>query len=841
MRWSATKLRWLLLGGVLLLTAVVGGFLGLARYRAARLWQHILARNGVNLRQETNGITWSQSSGGRTVFTLHASKAIPEGKHRWALHDAVLVLYGREPGRDDRIYGRNFEYDDTEGVARALGEVNLDLQTPGPANAAHQQGPEAPLGFGTTQESAAPGSRVIHVRTSGLVYTRKLGLATTKESTEFRFGDLVCTSLGAEFDSVQSRVRLLAAVHLQGTLRNRPFSLQAAHAELDRKTEVASLVAPVLRDERRTASAAEAVLHLNKDGSLQTLEAGGGVSLGSGTTTMTAPTVQAAFAAANRPVRAHLASGVSLVGTDPLRPVRAHARSLDLAWDGSGVLSRVNAQEDVSFEQTSTAFGGKTQQRRFTAKEAIGSLAGSKGRSPELQKVQLIGSARIASKEQKGPGVGAAEDTQIAADQLTANFGQGSGRQPALQRLTGVGHTTVEQVRSDGSRQQSAGDTLEATFAPAVNGQRPPMAKAAGERGPGQPRAGQEQLISAVQTGHVRVQSWTAGTPTHPAEHTLGDGASASDAASNSTLTLAGGGGEHATVSASAGDLEAEEIVLHQDTGDADAQGGVLATSVGQAGGEATHVQASRAHLAHTTGLTRFFGEPGRPVRLWQGGSEIQADTLLLDGRTHVLEARPTSPEGLVRAVFVEAEKGEGPTVRVQPRHRTGEVMAGPGQGALRVSAGKLDFNQLRGEALFTGRVQAEGSWGQAAAAQGTVFLHAANHAGPPSAVPGGLLSQSAGMMGAALDHIVLLGDVQLRQPGRLGTGQQLTYAAATGDLLLTGSPGHPPRVVGERGAVISGPTLLFHGADSTIVVTGAKSDTRDAKPARVHTEVDLK
>src|SRR5579875_1241666 len=241
MRWSATKLRWVLLAGVFLLAGVVAGFFGLARYKAGKIWQRILARNGVNLRQETNGFTWSQSSGGRTIFTLHAAKATPMGKNKWVLHDAALILYGREPGRNDRIYGSEFQYDQDAGIARAIGEVHMDLQTPQQPGKAAAALPAA-LGFQPESESGEnPG--LIHVRTSGLVYMRKLGLAATGEPTEFRYGGMTCTSKGAEFDSGQGVVRLLAEVRLTGTLKNAAFQLNAAHAELNRGTDVADLSA----------------------------------------------------------------------------------------------------------------------------------------------------------------------------------------------------------------------------------------------------------------------------------------------------------------------------------------------------------------------------------------------------------------------------------------------------------------------------------------------------------------------------------------------------------------------------------------------------------------------
>ena len=119
------------------------------------IWNRILARNGINLQRETNGFTYSQSSHGRTVFTLHASKARPEGKNQWVLQDAVLILYGREPGRDDRIYGKQFEYDQDAGVLRALGEVHMDLQAPEPGGKPPAAGAVPALTFGPEAEAPA--------------------------------------------------------------------------------------------------------------------------------------------------------------------------------------------------------------------------------------------------------------------------------------------------------------------------------------------------------------------------------------------------------------------------------------------------------------------------------------------------------------------------------------------------------------------------------------------------------------------------------------------------------------------------------------------------------------
>ena len=57
----------------------------------------------------------------------------------------------------------------------------------------------------------------------------------------------------------------------------------------------------------------------------------------------------------------------------------------------------------------------------------------------------------------------------------------------------------------------------------------------------------------------------------------------------------------------------------------------------------------------------------------------------------------------------------------------------------------------------------------------------------------------------------------------------------------LTGAPGKPPRITAERGSVVTGTTLVFRSADSTIVVAGTEGGSKAAAGGRVHTETDLK
>ena len=168
MRITVARLRRgiLILGG--LLAVVLIGFFLYAHYRFRHLAGDLPAKLGVNIQQTASGYTYSQSSKGHTLYTIHASKLIQYKKGGNAtLHDVSITLYG-PPGstRVDRIYGSDFSYNPKQQEVSALGTVEIDLQ-----------------GFGNKQD----GTNGIHVKTSGLVFNQKTGEADTSGYTEFSF------------------------------------------------------------------------------------------------------------------------------------------------------------------------------------------------------------------------------------------------------------------------------------------------------------------------------------------------------------------------------------------------------------------------------------------------------------------------------------------------------------------------------------------------------------------------------------------------------------------------------------------------------------------------------
>src|ERR1700722_9544983 len=130
MNVSVERLRVWLLAGAGLLVMVIAAFLGYAHHRAHRFLTNLPKKLGMDIRRETNNVTYSQTVEGRTIYTIHAADEVEHSNGKMTLHDVGIVLYGRKEDRADRIYGKEFEYDQAAGVVRAVGEVHIDLQAP---------------------------------------------------------------------------------------------------------------------------------------------------------------------------------------------------------------------------------------------------------------------------------------------------------------------------------------------------------------------------------------------------------------------------------------------------------------------------------------------------------------------------------------------------------------------------------------------------------------------------------------------------------------------------------------------------------------------------------------
>ena len=823
MRLSVERLRWGLLAGALLLVGVLVVLLSYGRYRALQAWKQIVQRSGATITHETNGVTYSQAVGGKTIFTLHAKRAVPHGNGKYTLEDGMLLLYGKDGQPTDRISGANFDYDEKLGVAHAAGEVEMEIQPPDglAANKAAAAG-------------KASSAQVIHVRTSGLTYVKKLGVAATDQQVEIEYAGMHGWAKGAEFDTGESVVHLLADVRVEGMLRGAQGTLTATKADLDRDQNVINLTSPVVRTGGRTGNAQSAVLHLRKDGSVEKVEASGGVTLKQDTRTITAATLHAAMNERSQMQRADLGGGVALLDTNAERPTHAIANTAKIVSDAKGYPTSVVMDGAVAL----------TSEERRSDQPALGRQMGAEHVTLTMERVARPGhGSRVSAVNAQGGAwargnsvvratatkPGGLKLTSVAGDELHLALVQDAQGNDQPQSLSGKGNTRIEQRLPDGTVQTSTGDSLEANFATRT--------------------VGGLEIATAEQTGRVVIRSLPGkqgGEPSEGvAERAQLDGA-------DDVLTLSG----KPRLTRGDTSVTAETVRVMQQTGDAVASGNVAATLVranAKPGAAVTHAIAQEAVLHRTAQTMELKGTDAVPARMWQGASQVEAANLFLDGAKDSMQAWPAAATGRVRSVFA-SERSEIRDQRSEIRdQRSGSKARGTeGQNALgdervvRVTSGRLDYSGVSHEAVFTGGVTAQGQDGTVRAQRGVAFFtrkqdanvdqNAKMPAGQSAKGPGaGVTKGQPDPVASSLERIVLTGAVKVEQPGRTATGDQLLYTAATGEFVLTGTPTHPPHVVDEKQGSITGATLLFHAPDSTIVVAGEPASRR------VHTETTIK
>jgi lipopolysaccharide export system protein LptA len=864
---SVERLRVWLLVGAGLLVMVVAAFLGYAHYRAHRFLTELPGKLGIDVRQETNNWTYSQTAGGKTIYTIHAARSIQHKDGKYTLHDVGIVVYGKNQDRADRIYGSEFDYDPTAGVIRAMGEVFIDLQAP------EAQGRNAKMdyaagkdlhgaGAGAPPAGAAGGGkagRLIHIKTSGLVYMQKLAVAATDNEIEFTVGGLVGHAVGADYNSDTGVVKLHSAVKVNGLEHDRPVVLTASDAVLDRQGQTAVLTqaryVTVGGDAARggageTAQAQHVVVYLRKDGTAERLVAEGAVRLtnGEGGSVM-APRGEMMVSEANHPQSAVLTGGVKYGEDGPLRKAQGESAETRLAFDKAGRVEHVAMNGTVRLHErvrASDAVGGTWSERELSAGAAELAMAADGAGKTEMREAKATGDARLTVMNPAVKG-GGATSSALSGDVLTAHFVRVNGADH-ISEVQGEGHTVLRKVGGTGVANTSSGDSLVAKFRPVTGGSAAGAAQ--GRLGAG--RQGSDEIASAVEQGHVVMTQMPVRKPgdaTAPQE----ERATAERAVYDGDLertTLTG----NVQVNNGTNVLWADRVVSEQQTGDATADGaggGLVKASYRQAGSteEPVHVLAARAELKHDSQVATFYGVAGRPARLWQAGSQVEAPVLEFEQKQRRLLAHGEGQGAamVVHTVLVSSGGTAKGDVGKTPAGK-GRVAGSGKTDVVRVASRELVYSDEARRADFTGGVQVESSDGTMKGEQAVVYLQgapvggkmaAANGAGKAGAagsVAGRKAGAAGGFMGGSVERVVATGHIDMEQPGRRATGEQLVYTASDGMFVLTGTAAVLPKVVDQQQGTVTGTSLRFHAGDENVVV----SNGGDAGQ-RVRTETRVK
>ena len=759
---SVKTLRWVIVSAAMVVVLVLVGLVGYGRWKARSFLSGLPKRLGMSLQQETDNVTYSQSYRGRTVFTVHAAKQIQHADGKYTLKDVAIVLYGKEGDREDRIRGQQFEYDQKNGVLRAEGEVYLDLAGPG--------------GSGT--------AKVVHVKTSGLVYIQKERTAATDALTEFIVEGFSGRSVGATYAGDSGTVVLRSEVRLNGIRDGRPVLLTAARAELDRgemgRANSARGQANIIKLEgaqftqqgehgAETAAADHAVVLGREDGTPERVQGEGHVVLtATGRGVVTSERMDMDLNGKGGPKMVHLAGAVKYKDDARGKQERGSAEDARLLFNAAGRPlhatlvggaaraveldeSAAGAERRLLGDRVEVDFG-----ERGNSKAVLRGAVATAGEGARLH---------LADVDERGARV----VTDVRASRLSGRFAADG----SVTGLDGAGRTFVERD-APGLVETSTGDMLRLDFKPGARGKM--------------------ELARATQSGAVETMRQSAAKKAGgPNSVERGRAATVAYDAGTDVATMTGG----VQVSDATSLLLAEKVTANRATGEGTAEGGVRVSYLEAAESSAAkaqslrprepvHVVAARAVSHKNTGVTEFFAAPGGRARLWQAGSAVEAPVLDLDRTKKVVVAKDGA-----RAVLV----GE-----------TGDP-ASP----VRVSGPIMTYNDAARTVVVTGPMRVDNQDGTMTAKDGTVYLL-------PAAA-----GSAGSLMGGKVERVVGSGNVVVTQPGRKATGERLVYTAADDTFVMTGAP----RLTDAVNGTVTGNTIRFKRGDESVVVTGGDGRVR--------------
>jgi lipopolysaccharide export system protein LptA len=561
MRLTIERMRTLvLLAGVILVVA-------LATFLAIGKWKNPLNRRdlpkhlGVDIQQEANGFTHAEFRAGHALFKITASKVEQLKDNRFRLHSVKIEMYGAAGGADT-IEGSEFEYDQHGGIALAKGPVEITLVRPPradtPSTAKEDKGhPSSP--------PQSPQEGEIRVKTSGLTFDQRSGIASTAQPVQFQLAQASGSAVGATYDSQKASLTLQKAVQLQTMRGSDAVNIDAQHAEFKQADQVCRLDSVLAKYRGGDAQAGSATIHFRDDGSAERLDAANNFVLTSaGRGRLAAPAGTLLFNQESNPMHGYLHGGVTIDSNTDSRQFHGTSPTAGLSFDAHGTLRRAHLEQGVNISTEDQSANLKTQR---TWLSPVADLEFSQLDKAQIALSSIRGTGGVVVTADSQRANSPAAPSRLAADDVTGVFGANS----VLTSLTGIGHASIMQTTATGAQQSTSGDRLEAHLAPLPS---TPSKTSAGNA---------MQIESATVDGNVVLTEQAPprpGTATPPAMR----------ATAQRAVYQGAGAWLHLTGSPRVEDgglqLSAAKIDLSQSSGDAFARGDVKATWFGnQEGG----------------------------------------------------------------------------------------------------------------------------------------------------------------------------------------------------------------------------------------------------------------
>ena len=874
----------MLIGGGLLLAAIAV-FLGLGQWKLYRQIKDLPRRLGIDIQQQADGVNYTQSRKGKTLFKIHAARAVQmKASGKMLLHDVRIDLFGEDGSRTDTIAGSEFEYDHSAGIAQAAGAVEITIMRPGVKPAISQLVPGAPKTPALPLPASTNEDKQVHVKTSGLIFNQKSGIATTSQRVDFVLEQGSGTSKGATYDSASSQLVLDHEVELHVERDGDPVSILASHAEFSRAQEICRMT-----DARAVYSAgavktAAALIHFREDGSVERLDGSGGVDLQTDAGShISAPRGNVEFDQQSHPVHALLEGGTTMEQVQPSRHIQGTSPSVRLLFTGEGQLQHAHLEQGVLFhsqQQLITAKGLSSQFTRSWKSQVAdidfvpdlshpsdGDKPNSHNKTASRVEAKTIhGTGGVVLTSEGGVDQG---KSNLSADLLTAELSPDG----ELTSVDGAGQAHFEQNTAQGAHESSNSDQLKVSF---IDKQHM-VSKRLVKGKDGDQEA--SQIAYVVQVGNVTftrdappsgksaITSNTA--PTNVLALGSAQGATPIRGTANrsdydgatETIHLSGG----PRVSNGEIEMAADLIDYVRLTGDAFAHGNVKASwsnsaaaqgkpgastparifpgsgllGSGSSGSAPIHAIADEAELRESTQDVVFHSADQRPdshmnlPRIWQDANSVSAPRIVLNRLKQTLNAESNGAAEPVRTVLLSNGNGPRPI-----RSGASSVISDPsavkkGTSTIRIRSGDLHYSEGERIALLhagkVGSVTTEttGSDGIATITSQEAeikLLPAGVHSSPRTAGLEGSQSGSVSKRteaGNSIDRVTATGSVTVDWPDRKGTGEKLVFLGDQDTYTLTGTSAAPPQIRDAVLGNVTGSALIFHADDDRITVEG--------------------
>jgi lipopolysaccharide export system protein LptA len=771
-REAARYARWSATAAGLIVLAVAGAYIFRAAQRA-RARREMPAPVPASVERQSAAFTYKSVDQGRTLFTLRASKVTQYKDHNRAqLQDVWITIYGRDGNQNDNIHTRECSYDQQTRGARCEGSVQIDI-----------------TGADAKKSAPSSASSALQLVTSDLQFDGETGNASTGAPVKFTFPGGTGSGIGVDYSTRNATVRVerasqfrLAASDKTGGL---PVSASGSSLEIHRTERTAVLNGPVnVQQGDRTLSAQKITVSFDASNRLRQVLVDGQPQIRANENGSAITVSAAQFEGILNP-----AGWIERVIAD------GGVQATRQANGGTGRFSAGHVEfamvPERNVVRSMTATGGVTAQSqqsgeadtlRTSALRVAFSAPETAGRADTKTGPNDIGQEHIQSAETLAPATiemtKGSQKTTVSAEKFVAQAGT-NGR---LRKLLGHAGVTI--------RRESPGAVAQIISAPELTAE-------LGSKG---------EWERVEETGGVQMQQ---------GERQATASSARIDRAGNA-IRLEGS----PVVMDGLSRTTAKRMAFSQQSGELEADGGVVSTYVpaddretAGLGTGAAHVSAETLTGSATSGHVAYSGH----VRLWQGDSVLEADRIDLWRDQKKMQA-----SGNVVAVFPQSA---GPAVPSIPDFsKAGKKTAKKSGPTLwKIRAPLLTYWGDEGRAHLEGGVVASSDQSTLHSRTLDVYLRQSPAEAPAQSSSAGRTARSGDQIpelesfgGGRLDRVVARGSVVVAQGDRHGMAQQAEYTASDGKFVLSG--GRPTVTDGSNNSA-TGSSLTFYVASDTILI----------------------